>query len=66
MLSKKGKLIFAIVSVLSALACIGLIYIGFNFFAEKKLILWVYNIYILGLAGVVLFMVHRYLKAYIP
>jgi len=66
MLSKKGKLIFVVVTGVCILGCIGFVYLGFVFFAKKQLVLWVYNIYIVGLTGVVIFMVHRYIKTYIP
>ena len=65
MLSKKGKLIFTIVTLACIIGCIGFVYLGFVFFAKKQLVLWLYNIYIVGLTAIVIFMVHRYIKTYI-
>ncbi len=65
MLSKKGKGIFTIVSLLSVVGCVVALYFGYYFFRERGSIYWIYNIYILILMGIVIFMAHRYLKMYV-
>lgn len=65
MLSKKGKAIFTIVSLLSFVGSIVALYFGYYFFSDRGSIYWIYNIYILILAAIVVFMTHRYLKMYV-
>ncbi len=64
MLSKKGKIIFIAAIVICIVGTIGAIYFGFVFFNDRKLILWMFNTYIIGVAGIVVFMVYRYVKIY--
>ncbi len=65
MLSKKGKGLFSIVSLLSVVGCTVALYFGYYFFHDRGSIYWVYNIYILILTAIVVFMAHRYLKIYV-
>ena len=65
MLSKKGRVIFIVISVICVLGCIGFLYFGFIFFGDRKLVFWLYNLYIVGLTAIVIYMVYRYVKTYI-
>ncbi|MFQ5596941.1 MAG: hypothetical protein ACE5GK_02720 [Nitrospiria bacterium] len=65
MLSRKGKLIFAMAVFICTVGTIGALYIGFVFFRDRQLVFWLFSIYIVGVAGIVVFMVHRYIKTYI-
>jgi len=64
MLSKKGKGVFTIASLVSLVGCIIALYFGHHFFGDRGTIYWVYNVYILILAGIVVLMAYRYLKIY--
>ncbi len=65
MLSKKGKMIFNIVSAGCILGCVVLLYFGFVFFQDRTKVMVLYSAYIILLTGLIIFMVHRYIKTYI-
>ncbi len=65
MLSKKGRLIFRIVSAGCVMGCAVVLYFGFVFFRDRPKVFVLYNGYIILLTGLVIFMVHRYIKTYI-
>ncbi len=65
MLSKKGKNLFTVVSLISSVGCFVALYLGYYFFHDRAVVYWVYNIYILILLWIVLFLYYRYLKMYV-
>jgi len=65
MLSKKGKVMFTIACIVCTVGCIGALYFGFLFFRDRKVVFWLFNAYMVGVACIVVFMVHRYIKTYV-
>ncbi len=64
-LSKKGKLIFSIVSTMGVIFCAVLLYFGYVFFRDRTSTFIFYNAYIIFLSGIVVYLAYRYIKAYI-
>ncbi len=65
MLSKKGKLIFNIATLVCVIGCAGFLYFGYLFFRDRTTVFIIYNAYMVLLTGVVIYMIHRYVKTYI-
>lgn len=63
-LSPKGKIIFNLSLLACLVGCGTLLYFGYVFFHDRTVVFWVYNIYIVGLTGVVVYMVRRFVKMY--
>ncbi len=65
MLSKKAKLIFTTGVIVSIVGTIVAIYIGYYFFSDRARVFWIFSAYIVVVASIFVFMVHRYVKIYI-
>ncbi|GEM_PF-7118466 len=65
MLSKKGKLLFKLTTLVSIVGCAVLLYFGYYFFKDRTKAFIFFNGYIILLTGIVIFMAHRFIKTYI-
>ncbi len=65
MLSKKGGKLFKLAALVCVLGCSVLLYFGHYFFRDRATAFILFNAYIVLLTLLVIFMVYRYIKAYI-
>ncbi len=65
MLSKRGGRFFKLATLVCMSGCAVLLYLGNYFFKDRATAFILFNAYIILLTGLIIWMVYRYIKAYV-